>query len=225
LRQQFQKLGLLPDYFRTLAKEWLNILFGETLLAVLFLLWWALANPSNPRLILVFVVAMFVAGYYAWRADHSRLQQKIEVTRVRTHSWPHRDGGKGTQFYFEVVNKSEAITIHGVRVQLLEIIPKIENSNWLPIALHLQHDNPVSGVFAQSFDLHPREPRNIDLFSTVAGSSVAHIAHIVSGVNLRVPVTGRCRLRGMITAEDVPVLFTWFAVWVDEKGTLQCEIE
>jgi hypothetical protein len=69
----------LLDYFHAIAKQWMNILFGETVVGVVFLLWWALFNPKNPPLILVFVVAMFVAGYYAWLADHSRLVPKFEV--------------------------------------------------------------------------------------------------------------------------------------------------
>jgi hypothetical protein len=81
LLRQFGKLVLLPDYFRVIAKEWLNILFGETLVGIAFLLWWSLAGPSNAKLIVVFVEAMFVAGYYAWRADHIRLMPKLEVTR------------------------------------------------------------------------------------------------------------------------------------------------
>ena len=80
-RRQFGKLGLFPDFFRVIAKEWLNILFGETLVGIAFLLWWSLAGPSNAKLIVVFVAAMFVAGYYAWRADHVRLLPKFEVTQ------------------------------------------------------------------------------------------------------------------------------------------------
>jgi hypothetical protein len=79
--RQFGKLVLLPDYFRVIAKEWLNILFGETLVGIGFLLWWSLAGPSNAKLIAVFVVAMFVAGYHAWRADHIRLMPGLEVTQ------------------------------------------------------------------------------------------------------------------------------------------------
>lgn len=225
LSAQLEKLRLLPNYFRALAKEWLNILFGETLVGIGFLIWWALGAPTNHALIAVFVIAMFVAGYYAWRAGYMRLQQRIEVTRIRKHSWTHRDGGEATQYYFEIVNKSEAVTIHGVRVQLQRIIPDIENRDWLPIPLHLQHDNPVSGESTKSFDLHPSEPRNIDLFSNVTGNNVAHIAHIISGVDLRVPVNGRCNLKVMVNAEDVPVTFVSFAVWMNETGLLQCEIE
>jgi predicted membrane metal-binding protein len=83
ITRQFQKLLLLPDYFRALAREWLNILFGETLVGIAFLLWWALANPPNPRLILAFIAAMFVAGYYAWRAEHIRLVPKFTIREAK----------------------------------------------------------------------------------------------------------------------------------------------
>ena len=43
-------------------------------------------------------------------------------------------------------------------------------------------------------------------------------------MDLRVIVTERCRLRVMITAQDVPVMFAWFVVLMDD-GTLRCEIE
>jgi hypothetical protein len=86
--------------------------------------------------------------------------------------------------------------------------------------LHIQHDNPPSGVFTQIFDLHPEEPRNIDLFSTAdsTANSVAHFALSVSGVDLRVPITNRCRFRVMVNAQNVPVLFKWFILWMDEGG-------
>jgi len=66
-------LALLPDYFRAIAKQWTNILFGEGLVAVVFLVWWALGSPP---LVLIFVSAMFVAGYYAWREEHIAAHQK-----------------------------------------------------------------------------------------------------------------------------------------------------
>ena len=215
---------LIWAYWLAVKEHAWETLWGAGLVGVICTVLTLYYAPS--RWVLGWAVAwvFLVAGYYAWRADRVRLRQKIKVTRVRTHSWPHRDGGEGTQYYFEIVNKSEALTIRGVRVQLLEIIPEIENRDWLPIPLHLQHDNPVSGVLTQSFDLHPSEPKNIDLFTTATGRNVAHIAHIISGVDLRVPITGRCRLRVMVNAEDVPALFVWFSVWIDEDGVLRCEM-
>jgi hypothetical protein len=74
----FQKLRFLPDYFKTLAQQWMNILFGETVLAVVFLVWWALGTPP---LTLIFVSAAVVAGYFVWYGDHIRLVPKLEITR------------------------------------------------------------------------------------------------------------------------------------------------
>jgi hypothetical protein len=81
--RRFQTLSFVPDYVRAMAKQWVNILFGETLLAIVFLLWWALANPSNRHLVAAFVIAAFIAGYFAWRADHTRLIQKVALGDVR----------------------------------------------------------------------------------------------------------------------------------------------
>jgi hypothetical protein len=79
LKARLETFILLPDYGKAIAQQWMNILFGETVVGVVFLIWWVIANPKNPPLILIFVVAMFVAGYYVWRADHIRLMPKFEV--------------------------------------------------------------------------------------------------------------------------------------------------
>jgi hypothetical protein len=56
LRQFGELVFRLPArFFRVIAKEWLNILFGETLVGIGFLLWWSLAGPSNAKLIVVFI--------------------------------------------------------------------------------------------------------------------------------------------------------------------------
>src|SRR3954466_6710694 len=106
--QQFRNLTLIPQFFRALAKEWNNILFGETVVGVGFLLWWALKNPNNPRLVVVFVAAMFVAGYHAWRAAYGRLEKKLAITRILPpQEWTvaHDSPGAGSLargWYFEV---------------------------------------------------------------------------------------------------------------------------
>jgi hypothetical protein len=91
--------------------------------------------------------------------------------------------------------------------------------------LHQQHDNPIAGVpFAKSFDLSPSEPKNIDLFTSRTGDRWIDVAHIVPGVNLRVPVSGKLHLTVMVNAEDVPKLLVSFAVWIDEDAEVQCEL-
>jgi hypothetical protein len=171
---------------------------------------------------------LFFAGYYVWRADYVRLQRRICITKVFDQKWWHGDFKRDAiAYYFEIVNKSEALSIHGVRVQLAEISPMVLNFNWLPVLLHQRHDNPLQGTdYKRTFDLNPSEPKHIDFVSALVGSTFFVVEHIAgAGVNQRVPLTGRHRLRVMVTAEDMPVLFVWFAVWMNETGVLQCEME
>jgi predicted membrane metal-binding protein len=82
LRARLETFALLPEYGKATAKQWMNILFGETVLGVIFLIWWALANPKNPPLILIFVAAVIIAGYFVWRADHIRLISEVRSNRT-----------------------------------------------------------------------------------------------------------------------------------------------
>jgi hypothetical protein len=82
LKTRFETFALLPDYGKATAKQWMNILFGETVLGAVFLIWWALTNPKNPPLILIFVAAAILAGYFVWRADHVRLVPKFRLGDV-----------------------------------------------------------------------------------------------------------------------------------------------
>ncbi len=86
LKARIATFTLLPDYGKATAKQWMNILFGETVVGTIFLIWWALTNPRNPPLILIFVVAVIVAGYFVWRADHIRLIPKLAVQSTRLES-------------------------------------------------------------------------------------------------------------------------------------------
>jgi hypothetical protein len=166
----------------------------------------------------------FLQGIFVWRADHARLEQRISIIQVFKQSWSvhARDA---TAYYFEVVNKSEALTIRAIRVQLAEISPEVENLNWLPVILHQKHDNAPLPQRAKNFDLNPGEPKHIDLVSAFVQDDHFEIEHIVSGVNREVRGAGHHRLKVMVTAEDMPALFVWFDVWINEAGVLQCKME
>jgi hypothetical protein len=95
LKTSFETLALLPDYFRAIVRQWMNILFGEGLIAVVFLIWWALGNPP---LIAIFVSAMFVAGYYAWREEYLAAFQKQKSRNVEVRDWIGEWGESERQF-------------------------------------------------------------------------------------------------------------------------------
>lgn len=221
----------MPDYFRAIAKEWLNILFGETLVGIAFLIWWALGAPRDHALVTVFVIAMFVAGYYAWRAHHVRLEPKIEISRICSGEWTvARDDAHAFQqaksYYIELVNQSEGVTTEGISVQLSGMSPPATTWNFLPIALHLQHDNPSRPEDQiRHFTLNPKETRNIDFISALEGDNRFSVVHVMHGATHLVPYTGNNRLQVRVTAKNTPAFFVWFKVWRDGAGALQCEIE
>jgi hypothetical protein len=224
------KKGLDKDliwaYWVAVKEEAWAILWGAGVVGVLITVITLYLSPSWKALGWIVAWCILVAGYYVWRADHVRLEKKIKATYVRRHSWV-RPEGEGVQYYFGIVNTSEANTIRHVRVQLQEMIPSIESISWLPIPLHQQHDNPLTGIteYEKTFDLHPNEPKHIDLFTGIKGQKYFHVTHIVPSGDVAVQVTGRHRLKVIVTGNDIPVSFLWFAVWMGEDGTLCCELE
>lgn len=235
LGTRLRTLDYLGDYFKAAQAHFVDVFWGVAVgtgagfavgVAVPFLLLAVYSQFQTPPYFVnwaAVICAIFLAGYYVWRADHVRLQQKIEVTRVRKHSWSIETGGEGMQYYFEIVNKSEAATIYGVRVQLQEIIP--DNRDWLPVTLHQQHDNfGHDGSYAESFDLNPLVPKNIDLFSAATGGSLFQVSHIVPHTPFQVSFSVKHRLKVTISGQDVPPLLVWFDVWKNEAGIPQCEM-
>jgi len=119
--KQFQKFSLVPAYFRAIAKQWNNLLFGETLVGIAFLLWWALRNPPNWQLVSVFVAALFVAGYHAWRAEYIRLIPKFAVTELVVQPTETEDPNS-MNLYIQII--PECLTdaqVYECRGQLLRV--------------------------------------------------------------------------------------------------------
>jgi hypothetical protein len=78
----FRKFDLLPDYFRAIALQWQSILWGGSVIAVLFVILAAILSLPKWTIAVYFVAVLFVAGYYVWRADHIRLTPKLRVSEV-----------------------------------------------------------------------------------------------------------------------------------------------
>jgi hypothetical protein len=161
---QFEKLLLMPDYFRALAKEWLNILFGETLVGIGFLIWWALGAPTNHALIVVFVIAMFVAGYYAWRSDHARLIPQLEVLDYRLQETPTNQPGL-RKVYVQLSPKCRTESpVRECRGHLLRVYKRFtENEQWTETVMN----EPLSLEWGHSgygpIDLYPQAERNLNV--------------------------------------------------------------
>jgi hypothetical protein len=220
------------SYCKAFIKLWWEVFWGATVLGILFTLYTLWHSPARMWFLGYVLIVVFLTGYYLWRDNYIRLEQKLEITRVQTQEWMIPQGAANAghltrAYYFEVLNLSEGATIENVRVQLKSMIPGVSNLDWLPIHLRLKHDSPTDGQkYTQSFDLNPREPRNIDFVSALEGDNRFSICHVAGWANDKVPFdTEGNRLQVMVTAKDTPVLLVWFKVWRNEFGLIQCEIE
>jgi hypothetical protein len=231
-KRRFKELDLLEEYFPLLFTRWQAAIWGGSVLAVAF--GWHFITSDWPHYVKLSacVVALFFAGYYVWRVDHIRLKKKIDITRLRVQKWTMpkdsvRAGHEARAYYFELVNASVGATIEGVSVQLKSMSPEVPNFDWLPIPLHLKHDNPIKAEDQlRSFDLNPGEPKSIDLVSALEGDNVFSVVHVVAGANHIVPFdTEGHRLQVMVAAKDMPMSLIWFKVWRNDAGLLMCEIE
>lgn len=150
IRKQFQTLESIPQYFRAIAKEWMNILFGESLVGVVFLIWWALGSPP---LVIIFLLAVLVAGYYAWRATFLHSVPKIGIKRFVVTQTPTSNAGI---FYAYVHIIPECLTeapVYECQGRLLRVLRKSRTKvEWEPT----QIDEPLELVWSIYDDTVPR---------------------------------------------------------------------
>jgi len=126
VKRRFKELDFLEQYFPLLFTRWQAAIWGGSVLAVAFGWRFITSDWPYPVKLTACVVALFFAGYYVWRADHLRLQQKMSIPRVLSQSWPIDNANLATLFYLEIVNTSEGLTIYDVHVQLEEVIGRCE---------------------------------------------------------------------------------------------------
>jgi hypothetical protein len=88
LHRWFKTFDLLPGYFKAVYVQWHEVLWGATVPAVIFFLWWSIGLPPTKAVVGWFVCALFLAGYYLWRADHVRLMPKFAVRGVKYQPTP-----------------------------------------------------------------------------------------------------------------------------------------
>lgn len=88
VKKRLRKYKLLPDYFTAIAAQWQEILWGAGMPAVIMIVWWSLGHPPKGVTIGYFVLAMFVAGYLTWLADHLRLMPALGIKGFHIQETP-----------------------------------------------------------------------------------------------------------------------------------------
>jgi hypothetical protein len=78
-KRQYQELDLLPEYFGVVASRWQALLWGGSVLAIGWGLWFVVSEWRPWVNWTAVLVALFFAGYYAWETDHRRLTPGIYI--------------------------------------------------------------------------------------------------------------------------------------------------
>lgn len=129
-------------------------------------------------------------------------------------------------YHLEIRNHSAARSVCGVKVRLLKIDPEVSSLNYLPVPLHLKHDNRPEGAseftYAKEFDLHPGDdPQHVDLIAASVGAETITVEHIAERVNKSIP-PGKYRFTIIATGRDVRQSKAIVEAWVDDAGVLRC---
>jgi hypothetical protein len=226
--KRFGAFDLLPQYFTAAGQQIQNVLWGALMPFLVWGIWFIVSTPPVWINWTAVLLALFIAGYYVWRADHVRLQQTIGITRVIPQRWVDNDDPatplEVIAYYFEVVSTSEASTVEWALVELAEVFPEVLSPSWLPLPLRHKNDRSFPAQAKKDFNLNPGQKKHFDFVSAYKGDDHFDIQHTLPGVNTRVPCLDHHYLKVVITAKDTPALSQWFDVWMDEERLLQCEI-
>jgi hypothetical protein len=148
-----------------------------------------------------------------------RLAPKLEIRKLVRREWPTALNPIGVEYYFEVFNSSEGTTLEGVEVQLCEMKP--EEIAFLPVHLHLKHDNDLP--HQTRFSINPKTPIHIDLITGPIPSMKQPMVVVHTVVTVRTPIpTGKYRLTVVASAMSVLPVKAIFETWVDHTGDLKC---
>jgi hypothetical protein len=138
-------LDLLPAYFRAASENFLNVIFGPGVLAILYCVWALIAMPPLAVTLMFLVGAILVASYYLWRADHLQLVPKVTLrfeNRVPFKQPAPMEDAIGVKMYFRVFPDS-LIPVPGCAGYLLAVYREIDG-NWRPTLF----DEPVALIWA-----------------------------------------------------------------------------
>ncbi|HWZ30940.1 MAG TPA: hypothetical protein VNX18_06390 [Bryobacteraceae bacterium] len=150
-----------------------------------------------------------------------QLSPNAEIDTTPTlQEWTDNATGQLARAFYLTIRNPSAAALRNVSVHLTDISPSVPNLEWLPIPLHIKHDN-ISPP-KEFFNMPPGAVRHIDLVSHIVSLPEFTIEHIVAGVNNRAPIASYV-LSVSVQGDDVaaPHLVK-FLVRLDHHGKLVC---
>lgn len=164
----------------------------------------------------IMVACLVIAVVVQGAGDFGRLLPSLRIPAggLREQTAPD---GSFRAYYFAVENTG-GTTIENVSTRLVEISPEVVTLSWLPVSLHIKHDN--DSPHQTQMQLNPHEKKHVDLVSKVDAHTDMGLS-FAQKVDQRLP-QGRYELTVEVTGKDVPRSTAQFQVWTDEMGSLHC---
>jgi|SRR5579872_2358935 len=128
--------------------------------------------------------------------------------------------GKLCRCFYLTIRNPSAKPLHNVCVYLTDISPHVPDLDWLPIPLHIKHDNEAP--HHEYFHMNPRGMRHVDLVSHEFAQPNLTLEHIVPGVNKYAPL-GTYILTVRVEGSSIASPSTAkFLVKLDHLGNVIC---
>jgi hypothetical protein len=176
--------------------------------------------------LLVITILVIIEGSYRYASNlEDRIAPKLEIPQI-AYEQPLAQGAM--THYFDVSNESYVSTVTEVKVNLRDMEPPPRVAKWLPIPLHIKHDQ--NRPAERESNINPRDKIQIDLVSAPRNAPFFWIVDVVIGTAtggwtqidwVDVP-SGVCTLTVTASGRDVPQAEGKFDVYKDMAGYLRC---
>lgn len=208
----------LLDYVRVILRRFWALLGGGSLSVIGLAVYEHYAQKAASWNIYAGIIALclIVAIFGQGVSDYARLKPRMRIGPLE-QQFPSMQA-PWVLYYFSISNESEAVALGHVAVRLMRLDPRVPTMNWLPVPLHLKHDNKTP--FLTEFTLNPGEMKHIDLVELMSTREL-EIKHVVPGVTKEIPY-GKYRLTVEATAENSPPIRALFEVRIGSDGNLKC---
>jgi hypothetical protein len=184
--KKFRREHLLFQYFTLVFTKWQAVLWGGSMLAVLWGIAFIVVNSLPASLTWInwvaVIIALFFAGYYIWRVDHVRLIPKLDIDDLSMKYAPMGADKKRRFVQIRVKCKTEGL-IEDCRGQLLRIL-KWSDGKWEPTHIDEALDLWWSFVDGPTVRLEDGAPRHLNVFFV---ENTSRNAITWSQIQLRLP--------------------------------------
>ncbi|HZZ14607.1 MAG TPA: hypothetical protein VFE08_01455 [Candidatus Sulfotelmatobacter sp.] len=171
LLRWLKTFNLFREYLREAGAHWQEVLGGASLPFLIWGIWFIVANPPVWINWSAVLLALLIAGYFVWRADHVRLMPKFEVRDYCFQDTPTQDTtGKptGTSTWVQLLPKCLTdADVKACQGHLRRILRWSNRNNcWEEtplnetVELHWSHED----MYAAPMTLHPGIERRLNLF-------------------------------------------------------------